>query len=85
MMGGVVNAVSTFVRYQCPSCGYEFRIGLIGDAIGFLILATILTVSGLQGVVFGVILLPMALALTFSAFQRIRLRLLHRVVKAPAA
>jgi hypothetical protein len=81
MMGGGVNAVSTSVHYQCPSCGYQFRIGLIGDSIGFLILASILAAVGTQGLVFGLILMPMALALFVSAVQKIRLKCRHPVIQ----
>jgi hypothetical protein len=79
------NAFSTSIHYRCPACGYQFQIGLVGDAIGFLIVAAILGRIGFESLWGGVIFVPIALLLTIMAINKIRLRLRHSVVKPPSA
>lgn len=84
MWGKGANALSTSIDYTCPACGREFRVGLLGDAIGFLIVAAILARIGFESLWGGLIFVPIALILAFKAIKKIWLRLRHPEIKIPA-
>lgn len=83
MWGQGANAVSTTVEYHCPACGRHFRVGLMGDAVGCIIIGALVGRVGLESLFFGVFLVPLSLFLFFVAFKKILSRLRHPVVEAP--
>src|ERR1051326_6259437 len=85
MWGSGANALSTSVDYRCAVCGCEFRVGLLGDAIGYRIVTAILARIGLESLLGGLLFVPIALILTVKAVNKIRLRLRHPVVKTSPA
>ena len=86
LMEGSGNSYSTSVGYHCPSCGRHFRVGLLGDAIGCIILGAIVGRVGLESLFFGLFLVPLALFLFAAAIIKIRSRILYPAIKpAPRA
>ena len=85
MWGPAANAVSTTVEYQCPACGRHFRVGLIGDAIGCLIIGAFVGRVGLESLFFGLFLVPLSLFIIFVASNKIWRVLRHPVIQPPPA
>jgi hypothetical protein len=69
---------------KCSACGRRFRVGLIGDAIGCLILGAFVGRVALESLFFGLFFMPLSLFLFYVAFNKIWCRLRYPVVESPS-